>query len=247
MMFPESPRWLLVKGERGGSPEVLCKISAMRPSVSQDQRSVRRCTTDIELDRALSANASWGAIYRGTNLRRTLVSASILVSLAITGIQFVAPYAALFVSGVGIKNPYLINVIIELCIFGGTLVGPVCLEYGGRRFSMLLGCRTMSNCMLVFSAVSTALGLQNSAAKSTVIVFLCFWAFVFGGLIGSSVWLASAEMHSVRLRTYGQANTIAIYNIFAFGTAFWTPYMLSVDYGYMGANVGYFYFGITVP
>jgi hypothetical protein len=60
------------------------------------------------------------------------------------------------------------------------------------------------------------------------------------------VWLSSAEMHSIRLRTYGQANTTFIYNIFAFGASFWTPYMLNPAYGNMGANVGYFYFGVTV-
>jgi SP family sugar:H+ symporter-like MFS transporter len=60
------------------------------------------------------------------------------------------------------------------------------------------------------------------------------------------VWLASAEIHSVRMRTYGQANTTSIYQIFSFGAAFWTPYMLSADYGNMGTNVGYFYFGVTV-
>jgi hypothetical protein len=146
---------------------------------------------------------------------------------------------------VGIGNPYLINVIIGLCIFGGTLIGPFCLEYGGRRFSLLLGYSTMAICMLIFSAVSTALGANNSVAKNLIVAFLCLWSFIFGGLIGSSVWLASAEMHSVRLRTYGQANTVVIYNILAFGATFWTPYMLSVDYGNMGANVGYFYAGIT--
>ncbi|KAJ5191236.1 mfs monosaccharide transporter protein [Penicillium cinerascens] len=71
-------------------------------------------------------------------------------------------------------------------------------------------------------------------------------AFVFGGFIGPSVWLASTEIHSVRLRTYGQANTTFFYEIFSFGVQFWTLYMLNVHNGNMGVNVGYFYFGLTV-
>jgi SP family sugar:H+ symporter-like MFS transporter len=245
MMFPESPRWLMVKGREADARKSFARYQQLDPNSAEIDFMLDNVRQHIELDKTLLAGTSWGAIYRGVNLRRTLVSAFILVSLAITGIQFVAPYAALFLSGVGIANPYLINVIIGLCIFGGTLLGPASLEYGGRRFCLLVGYTSMSVCMLIFSAVSTALGPQNPVAKNLVIVFLCLWAFIFGGLIGSSAWLASAEMHSVRLRTFGQANTVVIYNIFAFGATFWTPYMLSVDYGDMGANVGYFYFGIT--
>lgn len=237
MMFPESPRWLMVRGNEEAARKSFARFQQRDPQSVEIKALLEDVRQHIELDRARSGNASWGSIYRGSNLRRTLVSALILVSLAITGIQFVAPYAALFLSGVGIENPYPINVIIGLCIFGGTLVGPVALEYGGRRFSMLLGYSTMSICMLIFSAVSTALGARNTAAKTTVIAFLCFWAFIFDGLIGSSVWLASAEMHSVRLRTYGQANTTVIYNIFAVGATFWTTY------GNMGQALAIFTLG----
>jgi Sugar (and other) transporter. len=104
----------------------------------------------------------------------------------------------------------------------------------------------MAICMLIFSSVSTALGSDSLVSQNVVVAFLCIWAFVFGGFIGPSVWLASAEMHSVRLRTYGQANTTFLYEIFSFAVQFWTPYMLNVRYGNMGVNVGYFYFGLTV-
>jgi SP family sugar:H+ symporter-like MFS transporter len=200
----------------------------------------------LEFERSVDASASWIEIYRGSNLRRTAVSALILIGLAITGIQFVAPYAALFFSGVGIENPFLINVIVGLCIFAGACIGPMVLEYGGRRFAMLSGYSMMAICMLIFSSVSTALGSDSPISQNVVVAFLCIWAFVFGGFIGPSVWLASAEMHSVRLRTYGQANTTFLYEIFSFAVQFWTPYMLNVDYGDMGVNVGYFYFGLTV-
>lgn len=57
--------------------------------------------------------------------------------------------------------------------------------------------------------------------------------------------LASAEMHSVRLRTYGQASSATVYQIFGFAATFWTPYMLQPQYGNWGTNVGYFYFAVN--
>ncbi|KAJ5381026.1 mfs monosaccharide transporter protein [Penicillium cataractarum] len=245
VMFAESPRWLLIKGRDEAARKSFGIFHQMDPFSMQITAQIEDVKRHIEFENALNVNTSWTEIYCGNNLRRTTISAFILVGLAITGIQFVAPYAALFLSGVGIRNSYLINVIIGLCIFGGSCIGPFVLEYGGRRFSMLVGYTSMALCMLIFSSVSTSLGSTDPVAQKVVVVFLCLWAFIFGGFIGPSVWLASAEMHSVRLRTYGQANTTVFYQIFAFGATFWTPYMLNEGYGNMGPNVGYFYFGVT--
>lgn len=104
----------------------------------------------------------------------------------------------------------------------------------------------MGACMLIFAAVSSALGQSDPKTQHVLVAFLCIWAFTFGATSGPIVWVSSAEMHSLRLRTIGQAYAVAIYEVFSFGAAFWTPYMLNADYGNMGTNVGYFYFGITV-
>jgi hypothetical protein len=50
-------------------------------------------------------------------------------------------------------------------------------------------------------------------------------------------------MHAVRLRGYGQAFAIAVYEIFSFGSSFSTPYMINAKYGNMGMNVGYVFGG----
>ncbi|KAJ6014610.1 mfs monosaccharide transporter protein [Penicillium herquei] len=246
MLFPESPRWLLLKGKEDQARKSFATLQDSDPQSLEIMAQVNDIQRHLELERTLDASSSWTEIYRGPNLRRTCISALILVGLAITGIQFVAPFAALFLQGIGIDKPYLINVIVGLCIFGGSFLGPLALDYGGRRFSMLFGYILMAACMLILSSVSTGLGQQNPTSQTVVVVFLCIWAFVFGGFIGPSVWVSSAEMHSVRLRTYGQANTTFIYEVFSFGSTFWTPYMLNVQYGNMGSNVGYFYFGVTV-
>ena len=102
----------------------------------------------------------------------------------------------------------------------------------------------MAVCMLIFSAVNSALGNANEAAKKVLIAFLCIWDFFFGAFNASTVWLASVEQHSVRHRTYGQAFTTLGSYIFNFAANFWTPYMINPDYGNMGTNVGYFYCGM---
>ncbi len=122
-------------------------------------------------------------------------------------------------------------------------MAPWIVEYGGRRFSLLIGYTFMAIFMLIIAAVATGLGSKNSISKTVLIVFLCLWTFVYGACTGTSISTIAPEMHSVRLRTYGQACVSSVYETFSFAAAFYTPYMLSAKYGNMGTNVGYFYFG----
>ncbi|CAI7576948.1 unnamed protein product [Penicillium pancosmium] len=246
LMFPESPRWLLNHGGREEDARrafsILYRIPPSSPTITAQIEEVKN---NIKAERMVAASTSWLQIYQKSQIRRTITSALIMVGMSITGIQFVQPYATTFLKGVGISNPYLINVIIGLCILGGACLGPFVVEYGGRRFAILWGYSAMAACMLVLSSVSTAFG-GVGVSKMVIVILLSLWSFVFGGTIAPTAGLASVEMHSVSLRTYGQANTTVLYGLFSFGATFWTPYMLDPDHGNMGANVGYFYAAVTV-
>lgn len=248
LMFPESPRWILNndmnrEDEARRAFSLLYRIPVNSPEITAQIEDVK---AHIKAERATLAATSWFDIYKHKNVHRTVASALIMIGLSITGIQFVQPYATTFLKGVGISDPYLINVIIGVCILAGSFLGPAVVEYGGRRFAILTGYSAMAMCMLILSSVSTALGSDDGTAKLVVVILLCFWAFVFGGTIAPSANLTSVEMHSVALRTYGQASTTICYGLFSFGATFWTPYMLDADYGNMGPSVGYFYAGVTI-
>ncbi|KAI0484822.1 general substrate transporter [Xylariaceae sp. FL0804] len=260
-LYPESPRWLLMKAlseqSGGGGPSWLRKdyerkaresfarlneTTADSPLVDTLVSEVKQ---HIELERSLSRTTSWTDMFRGIDLKRTHVACLVLIGNAITGVQFVIPYTALFLASVGLKNPYALNVAISSCVLAGTIPGPFLCEYVGRRLTLIGGYIAMGICMLIFAVVATALGQAAQSAQVVLIAFLCLWALIFGATSGPTVWVASPEMHSLRLRTFGQGYAVLVYEVFSFGAAFWTPYMLGADYGDMGTNVGYFYFGVT--
>ena len=247
LMFPESPRWILNNNPENheDARRAFSMLYHMDPFSPEITAQIEDVKAHIKAERAAHRSTSWYQIYQSHHIRRTCASALIMIGLSITGIQFVQPYATTFLRGVGVSNPYLINVIIGVSILGGSGLGPFAVEFLGRRLSILTGYAAMATSMLILSSVSTALG-QDDASKIVLVVLLCFWSFIFGGTIAPTAGLASVEMHSVSLRTYGQANTTIFYGIFSFGAAFWTPYMLDAQHGNMGPNVGYFYAGVTL-
>lgn len=244
--FPESPRWLAQTGKEDRARTALARFQACDRNSETVALHLLEIRSYIEFEASVAAGTSYLEIFRRKNIRRTLISVFIMVGTVICGLQFVAPYTAIFIGGLGIANPFLITVIVSTCFSAGSIFGGLVIEFGGRRFAMLVGYTVMAIAMLVFSAVSTALGAHSKVVERVLIACLCIWGFTFSSCIAPSGWIASTEMHTLRLRAYGQAFTINVNSIFGFAAQFWTPYMISPDYGNMGTNVGYFYFGLTL-
>lgn len=264
-LFPESPRWLLTKDRDEAAKKAFAWFYAKESNHSEVLLQVQDVQRHIEMERLTAATTKWTEIYHGVNFRRTAVSGLIMTGLAITGSKFTGPYGAIFLAQAGIKNPFLNNFILATCTMAGTVPGPFAIEYGGRRFSQLVGYTLMMTWMLIIAIVGSVLGQQSDVAKRVLLGFLFSWAFMFGCFIGTTVWVGAPEQHTIRLRTYGQASTTTVYQvtynpgvplqaahltssqIFGFAATFYGPYMISKDYGNMGLTVGYFYAGMHLP
>ena len=246
MMFPESPRWLMVQGKEEAARRAFASFYNMDPSSPAITTQLDQVARAIEFEKAMSSTTSWTEIFHRTNIRRTAIACMLAVSVAFSGLWLITTYAALFLRGLGYSNPFEINVIFSAALFSGTTISPFIVEYIGRRLSMLVGLSCMAISMLIFSAVSTGLGAANPSARSVLVAFICLWSISFGTMVGNTLWVATSEMHSVRLRTYGQVCTASVSAVTSFAASFWTPYMINPGYGNMGTNVGYFYFGLNV-
>ncbi len=243
MLFPESPRWLLVRGREEKARKSFARFNNMDPGDEDVTRQIQEVQQYIELETLVEKTTSWTEIFRGNDARRTWVSVLIGLAQALCGGKFMSAYGSIFLAGVGIGNTFVIILILTSCSLVGAAVTPFLIEYGGRRFSLLVGYSFMGLLMLLIAVIGSAAGSTSDKVKAAFVALLCLWQFVFGACVSAGIATTAPEMHSVRLRTYGTAFVAMLYEIASFGAAFYTPYMLGAQYGNMGLNVGYSYFG----
>ena len=244
LAFPESPRWLMTKGKEEQARKSFARYYNKDPNSEQISAQVREVQMYIEFEKNLSSTTSWTEMFHRKYIRRTFISCLVTSAQALSGVAFVVNYLVVFLVATGVHDPYLILVYLSVCGVAGSLIGPFVVEFGGRRFAQICGFGLLSTCMLIFSSVASGIGPTTTTAKNTLVAFLCIWFFFFSSFIASNGWTISAEVHSVRLRTYGQAFAMFCGSTFAFGVTFWTPYMINPTVGNMGTKVGYFYFGL---
>ncbi|OQV07838.1 hypothetical protein CLAIMM_12205 isoform 2 [Cladophialophora immunda] len=245
LVFPESPRWFLLKGREADARRSFGAYYGKPADDPVVSRQVQEVLAHIEMEILTEKTSTFLEIFHGVNLRRTSAAIIVVLGIALTGSKFMTTYAAIFLSGVGIKDPFLTSVIIASCTCVGVLGAPFVTEYGGRRFALLTGYAGLGMFMLLIAAVGSGVGQTSPVAMRTLVVFLCLWNFTYGLTVSTSLSTMAPEQHSLRLRTYGQAFVTLIYEIFSFGLSFSVPYMINKDYGNLGLNVGYVFFGIS--
>ncbi|KAI5458347.1 general substrate transporter [Mariannaea sp. PMI_226] len=242
--FPESPRWLVNKNKIPRARKAFAALYRVDPDSSEVTSQILDVQLAIEETQKMSAGRHWATIFHRKFIRRTLTALAINVGAGLCGTFFIFTYAAIFFQQLGgFSNSIEISITINGGLFVGLICGPFLVELIGRRMSMIIGYLGMMTCMLIFSAVSSGRSHGNNV-RNTEVAFLVLFAYIYGAFTASAHWVASAEMHSVRDRAVGQAFVMVVTNIFIFATNFWTPYMINPQYGNMGTNVGYFYFGV---
>jgi MFS transporter, SP family, sugar:H+ symporter len=115
--LPESPRWLVEIGKINEARASLLSINKGKPTYDVDKE-----LTEIESSHqaalAKGNKPTWRSLFKGTNLKRTLLTVGIQCIPQSLGLGFMANYLILFFIQLGIPEPFKILVICEYCQAG---------------------------------------------------------------------------------------------------------------------------------
>ncbi|EAU33623.1 predicted protein [Aspergillus terreus NIH2624] len=228
----DAPTFFLIKGQDEKAESSL--------------RRIRRGYSEAEIEselRALKAQKAlrqeeievpFSELFKGVNLRRTLLAMSVPNLQQLSGIAFATNYATIFLQQVAPgEDPFVLVIALNILSFAGAIVGMVLVDRVGRRPLAL----TTFTILLIINTVVGGLGFVDTtahpgAAKALAgfcLMFGFFYAAGFGGL----TYVVAAEMPTARLKNRTSGLTFLALAAFNMVVTYVLPYIAQSD----GANL----------
>lgn len=245
LMFfvPESPRWLLVQNRPEQAKIALKKLRGNSLSPEMLDEEFVEMERGISEEQELASSSSVLDMFKGTNIRRTIISVGVVVSHAATGLWFILSFGTFFFQAAGIKKPFEASILGTVMGLIGVLVGLVLTQKAfGRRWMLMIGAQGCACCMLAI-AIAYSVAPKSQCEGRALLGFSLMFYFFYNGFIGTVSWPVAGEVIASRLRVSTIGLGTGINYFFNWLISFCTPYFINVDNLNWGPKYGYIWFG----
>ncbi len=198
--MPESPSWLISKGDVGGGRDLLLKFYPQK-----ETEEIIYKTVESKKNRK---HISFAKLFHGGLKKALLVGILLSIFQQITGINAVICFAPEIFHHAGITNlcgKFLATTLLGMLNVATALFAMSRIDGLGRRTLLLIGIPGM-----ILSLVILALFFNNSIAS---IIGLLLYIMFFGISLGPVVWVLTAEIFPLEIR--GKAVSVALFTNWA--------------------------------
>lgn len=248
-ILPESPRWLAGQGRLEEAAAVIKSLRKVQPGLDNDAAvwaEVEEIKAAYDEMRRIHDGVGWLELFRGANLRRTLVAIGLQCLQQAQGVSFVANYTLVTLIGLGISNPYTVVMILYVVLLGSSLGAFYFPDKLGRRTLLLIGSTSGAVWMAIIGAITTVFAAPKGAYANLLVASLFLWVAIFANTWSIIPWTVAAEIPSNPLREKTLA--LASWSGFGVGLAvgFIVPYIQDAQYGDLGGKIGFLWMAWSI-
>ncbi|KAI1614157.1 putative transporter [Exophiala viscosa] len=243
---PESPRWLLHHNKEGQARRALETLRAQSLPPEYFELEWAEMIRGVEEERRTAKSVGILDMFRGADLRRTLLCWGTIMTQAGSGSWFPIAYQTYFFQIAGIKQAFQYSIMITCIGFAGVNFGMYAMRHlVGRRFILIFGSIVTSLCFLGMAIAQSVSPFSMSTGKATV-AFVTIWGFFYNGCVGAATYPVGTELVSSRLRAWTIGSATSLQYVFAWLTSFCTPYFINPQDLNWGPKYGYIWFGSNI-
>jgi SP family sugar:H+ symporter-like MFS transporter len=134
-LLPESPRWLAGQGRLEEAAAVIRSLRKMTPDYTDEHvwAEVQEIQAAYQEIRSIQNGSGWAELFRGANLRRTLLAIGLQSLQQAQGVSFVSNYTVTTFLSLGIQNVFTIILILYVVLLVSSLGAFYLPDRVGRR------------------------------------------------------------------------------------------------------------------
>lgn len=272
LVLPETPRFLIKKGNYAGAAKSLSKLRRL----PADSPAIRAELTEIQANHEFEMSigkASYLDCFRGQMRKRQLTGMGLQALQQLTGINFIFYYGTQYFKNSGIQDAFTISMITSCINVVSTLPGLWGIDKLGRRPLLLWGAVGMCVSQFIVAMLGTFTTGQDSAGKTLVynlpaqkasIAFVCVYIFFFASTWGPLCWVVTGEIFPLKTRAKSlsitTATNVSFYSVsllsqaqsanlcqwlLNWAIAYATPYLVNFGPGYanLQSKIFFIWFG----
>ncbi|PMD36491.1 general substrate transporter [Hyaloscypha variabilis F] len=239
--MPESPWWLLGKGNEAKAAHALRKLGYTPDGI--EKRMAAMVLTLQEVQKTTS-DASYLECFRKSNLRRTGIAIAPYCIQTLSGIYFASNYSTYYyqLAGYSSSESFVLQIIQQVISMIGNIMSWFLVERVGRRPLMFYGLCFLTVDLILTGALAVV--ATPAALKGTCALILIYcWAY--NVTIGAIAYTLLAETATSRLRIKTVAIGIFAHNAINVMWAFVIPKLFNPDQANLGAKVSFIFGGLA--
>ncbi|KAJ0350722.1 hypothetical protein COL154_013197 [Colletotrichum chrysophilum] len=175
VFLPESPSWLLMRGQEEKAMAALRIFKGDRPGIEEHLKAMKRAVDMEQAARVDQESSGWADVFRQPNLRRTMIATVAFCGQQWAGVTFVSGYLPYYFSLAGVNNA----LATAQGAYALQLIGNICslflVERTGRRPLMVGGSATISAGLLLIGLINIT---PNPASLKATVAFMTIWGIV---------------------------------------------------------------------
>lgn len=241
--IPETPTWFVSKNRHADAAHALKRIYKGHEGYDPT-KDLTVLTEACERQLEHQAKSSWMALIKDPIERRKVIySAGALYSQQICGILFFYVYGVVFAQAIGIKQPFMIQLITNILQIFAVAAAVVTGNKVRRRHNLLVTTGMMFVAFIVIGGIGTQ-GKMTTSSQYVIVVFSFVIIVAFNYGLGPLAYTVAREMAVGPNQNKIMSFSIVFFYFITWLVSFTAPYMYySAGWGPM---LGFFYAGTTL-
>ena len=245
-LVPESPRWYLLRNRPEDAKIALKKLRGDSLSPEMLQEEFIEMQRGIAEEQELASSAMVLDMFKGVDLRRTIICVGVIVCHAATGLWFILSFGTFFFQAAGLNQPFEISLLGSVLGFVGAVIGIFLTQYVFGRRSMLLIGAAGCGCSMLAIAVAYVAGSGTASGGRALLGFALMFYFFYNGFIGTVSWPSAGEAVSTRLRVYTMSLGTGVNYFFNWLISYCSPYFINANDLNWGPKYGFIWAGANL-